>query len=164
MTALMDPDTAIESDDSDAIAELHRLHRVQRAGFLADPYPSIEERQGHLMLLAKMVLAHREQIRAAMIADFAVSPELFTDLVEVLGVAGRAAYAAEQLQAWTAGVSGGTVPTVGLCWRVQPGRTSIVAKRGFPPARFPRADRTRPSSPCRTACRLQVCTLLTPVP
>ena len=34
--------------------------------------------------------------------DFGAHPELFTDLVEVLGVAGRAAYAIEQLDAWMA--------------------------------------------------------------
>jgi coniferyl-aldehyde dehydrogenase len=37
-----------------------------------------------------------------MSADFGVHPELFTDLVEVLGVAGRAAYAIEQLETWMA--------------------------------------------------------------
>jgi len=37
-----------------------------------------------------------------MSADFGVHPELFTDLVEVLGVAGRAAYAIEQLESWMA--------------------------------------------------------------
>ena len=37
-----------------------------------------------------------------MSADFGVHPELFTDLVEVLGVAGRAAYAIEQLESWLA--------------------------------------------------------------
>ena len=37
-----------------------------------------------------------------MSADFGVHPTLATDLIEVLGVAGRAAYAAEQLEAWMA--------------------------------------------------------------
>jgi coniferyl-aldehyde dehydrogenase len=49
-----------------------------------------------------MVLGHRDEIRAAMSEDFGAHPDLFTDLVEVLGVAGRAAYAMEQLDSWMA--------------------------------------------------------------
>ncbi len=49
-----------------------------------------------------MLLGRRDEIRAAMSADFAAHPELFTDLVEVLGIAGRAAYAIEQLDTWMA--------------------------------------------------------------
>jgi len=85
---------------------------VQRAAFLADPYPSIEQRRGHLLAVAGMVTGHREQIRAALVADFAVAPELFTDLAEVLGVAGRAAHAAEQLSIWTAEDERPTEPAV----------------------------------------------------
>jgi coniferyl-aldehyde dehydrogenase len=102
VTTFITPDSAAVVDDSAAIAELHRLHGVQRAAYLADPCPTVAERRGHLMALAGMVLSHRAQIQAAMTADFAVSPELFTDLVEVLGNAGRAAYAAEHLDAWMA--------------------------------------------------------------
>jgi len=107
MTTLSSPlvdrpgDAAME-DDGAAIAELHRLHALQRATFLADPYPVAEQRKANLMSLAGMVMGAREQIRAAMSADFAVHPELFTDLVEVLGIAGRAAYAIEQLDGWMA--------------------------------------------------------------
>jgi len=49
-----------------------------------------------------MLISHRTQIQDAMSADFGVHPTLATDLIEVLGVAGRAAYAAEQLEAWMA--------------------------------------------------------------
>src|SRR5439155_13793981 len=80
----------------------HRLHAVQRKAFLADPYPAPAERQEMLGALAGMVLGHRDQIRAAMSEDFGAHPDLFTDLVEVLGVAGRAAYAIEQLESWLA--------------------------------------------------------------
>jgi coniferyl-aldehyde dehydrogenase len=102
MTTLVTPLSATDVDDGPAIAELHRLHALQRAAFLADPYPAAAVRQGHLGTLAQMVLSHRDEIRAAMSEDFGASPELFTDLVEVLGVAGRAAYAAEQLDSWMA--------------------------------------------------------------
>jgi coniferyl-aldehyde dehydrogenase len=48
------------------------------------------------------MLGQCDEIRAAMSADFAAHPGLFTHLVEVLGVAGRAAIAAERLGAWMA--------------------------------------------------------------
>ncbi len=99
---LLDSPAATDVDDGPAIAELHRLLEVQRTASRADPYPALEERKGHLMALAGMLLQHRDEIRAAMSADFGVHPELFTDLVEVLGVAGRAAYAVEQLDVWAA--------------------------------------------------------------
>ena len=56
MTTLVPPHTAA-ADDAAAIAELHRLHAVQRAAFLADPYPCAQERVGHLGALAAMVVA-----------------------------------------------------------------------------------------------------------
>ncbi len=102
MTSLITPSETVNVDDGPAIAELHRLFAVQRAAFQADPYPDAATRAGHLGALADMVTGHRAEIRAAMSADFGVHPELFTDLVEVLGVAGRAAYAIEQLGSWMA--------------------------------------------------------------
>src|SRR6202007_1398336 len=45
---------------------------------------------------------HRAQIQEAMSSDFGVHPTTATDLIEVLGVAGRAVYAAEHLEAWRA--------------------------------------------------------------
>ena len=102
MTTLLVPPAATATDDAAAIAELHRLHALQTAAYRKAPFPSADERRGHLMALAGMVLGHREQIRAAMSEDFAAHPDLFTDLVEVLGVAGRAAFAAEHLDTWMA--------------------------------------------------------------
>ncbi len=100
-TPLITP-SSTSVDDGPAIAELHRLHAVQRAAFLADPYPDADPRKGHLAALAGMVMGHRDDIRAAMSTDFGVHPELFTDLVEVLGVAGRAVYAIGQIDSWMA--------------------------------------------------------------
>jgi coniferyl-aldehyde dehydrogenase len=67
---------------------------------LKDPFPALEERQALLGALAGMVIGHRTQIEEAMSADFAVHPKIATDLIEVLGVAGRAMYAAEHLPEW----------------------------------------------------------------
>ena len=102
MTTLVPAQATTPSDDTAAIAELHELLALQRRAFRAETYPSLDVRRERLAALAGMVVANRQRIRDAMTSDFAVHPELFTDLVEVLGVAGRAMYAAEQLEAWTA--------------------------------------------------------------
>ena len=91
---------AIRSDDQGAIAELHETVERQRAAFQADPFPSLEERRGLLGALAGMLVSHRAAIEEAMSSDFGVHPPLAADLIEVLGPAGRAAYAAEQLEGW----------------------------------------------------------------
>jgi coniferyl-aldehyde dehydrogenase len=89
-------------DDGATIAELEEAVARQRAAFLADPFPSLEERQQLLGALAGMLMGHRAQIQQALSSDFAVHPPLAADLIEVLGPAGRAAYAAEQLPGWMA--------------------------------------------------------------
>ncbi len=86
--------------DEDAITELGQIVARQRAAFLADPSPSLEERQGLLAALAGMMMSHRTQIQDALSSDFGVHPSAAADLIEVLGPAGRAAYAAEQLAGW----------------------------------------------------------------
>ena len=88
------------TDDTTVIKELEEIVGRQRAAFLADPFPSLDERRALLAALAGMVMSHRTEIEEAMSADFGVHPTLATDLIEVLGVAGRAAYVAEQLEGW----------------------------------------------------------------
>ena len=70
MTAPVMPDHTVSPDgavdEGPALAELHRVFAVQKAAFVADPYPSADERKGHLTSLAAMLLGHREEIRAAM--------------------------------------------------------------------------------------------------
>ena len=81
MTTLLTPQVDTDIDDGPAIAELHRPHSVQRKAFLADPYPDAYMRKGHVGALAGMVLAHRDEIRVGMVADFGAHPDLFTDLM-----------------------------------------------------------------------------------
>jgi coniferyl-aldehyde dehydrogenase len=92
--------TATADHDDAVIAELHGIVERQRAAFLADPFPSLEERQGLLGDLAAMLMSRRTEIQLAISSDFGVHPPLAADLIEVLGPAGRAAYAAEQLPTW----------------------------------------------------------------
>src|SRR4051794_23141088 len=100
--ALIEQDARPSTNDADAIEELEQIVGRQRAAFLVDPYPSLEERMGLLQALAGMVMGHRSQIQEAMNSDFGVHPDTATDLIEVLGVAGRAAYAAGHLEQWMA--------------------------------------------------------------
>jgi coniferyl-aldehyde dehydrogenase len=86
--------------DAAAIQSLQQSFERQQRAFLAQPYPSLQERQGQLRALAGMMMQNRERIRKALSDDFAVHPELFTDLIEILGVAGRAGYALTQLESW----------------------------------------------------------------
>jgi coniferyl-aldehyde dehydrogenase len=89
-------------EDAAAIAELHQIVARQRAAFLADPCPSLNERRELLGALAGMLMSNRRQIEEALSADFGVHPAPAADLIEVLGPAGRAAYASEQLDSWMA--------------------------------------------------------------
>ncbi len=98
--ASVDTQASPRVNDEAAIVDLHAIVARQRAAFLRDPFPSLEERQSLLGALAGMLIGHREEIEAAMNSDFGVHPKLAADLIEVLGPAGRAGYAAEQLGAW----------------------------------------------------------------
>src|SRR6059058_1746073 len=89
--ALTENRPATMYDDAEAIAELDEIVGRQRTAFLADPFPSLEERRTLVGSIAAMVMGHRTEIEEAMSADFGVHPTLATDLIEVLGVAGRAA-------------------------------------------------------------------------
>jgi coniferyl-aldehyde dehydrogenase len=93
---------ATTGDDDAAIVELREIVQRQRAAFLADPFPSLEERQGLLGALAGMLMSNRTEIQEALSSDFGVHPAVAADLIEVLGPAGRAAYAVEQLDGWMA--------------------------------------------------------------
>jgi len=95
-------DDDVVTGDAQAIAALHGAFDRQQRAFLADPYPSLDERRSHLEALAGMMMSNRDRIRQAMSDDFAVHPELFADLIECLGIASRAAYAISQLAPWMA--------------------------------------------------------------
>lgn len=91
---------AAPTDDRAAIADLSRAFDAQRAAFAADRDPTIEERRGRLMALIGMMVGNRERISAAIAQDFGAHPAPASDLIEVLGVVGRAQYVLENLEAW----------------------------------------------------------------
>jgi coniferyl-aldehyde dehydrogenase len=100
--AITEKQTATTGDDTAAIVELQEIVERQRAAFLRDPFPSLEQRHAMLGALAGMMLSNRQQIQEAMSSDFGVHPALAADLIEVLGPVGRAVYAAEHVESWIA--------------------------------------------------------------
>ena len=83
-----------------SIRKLRDAFEAQKRAYLKDPYPSYDNRIKHLTALAGMIMANRDKVRKAMSDDFGAHPDAATDLIEVLGVAGRAAYAMGKLQEW----------------------------------------------------------------
>ena len=89
------------SDDAAAIKQLESALALQKKAFLKNQYPSIEERKANIGKIPAMVLGNRDAIREAMFKDFGTHPTATTDMVEILGVAGRAAYVMSKVEEWT---------------------------------------------------------------
>ena len=93
---------ATMSPAAESVERLRTQFDRQRVAFDRDPVTGIAERRELLSALAGAVVAHRAEIQEAMSSDFGFHPPVLTDLPEVLGVAGRAAYAIEHLETWAA--------------------------------------------------------------
>lgn len=101
-TATIAERTTASGSDAAAIARLQESLALQKAAFRRDPFPGMPRRVEHLQALAGMLVAGRGRIRAALREDFGSHPDAFTDLLEVLGPAGRAMAAIETLGDWMA--------------------------------------------------------------
>ncbi len=99
---LVDREQELAAGDEAAVADLRRSFEAQKAAFKAHPLPTPDERRSHLEALAGMMMANRQRIREALAADFAVHPDLFSDLIECAGIPARALFAISQLDAWMA--------------------------------------------------------------
>jgi coniferyl-aldehyde dehydrogenase len=86
--------------DDAAIAELHAAFSAARQAFEANRNPTLSERRGRVEALIHMMLKHRERISEALSNDFGTHPVATADLIEVLGVVGRAKYVLEHLEEW----------------------------------------------------------------
>ena len=87
-------------DDATAIAELASAFTAQKKAFAANRSPAIEQRRERLMALIGMMMANRERIGDALVNDFGAHPRPASDLIEVLGVVGRAQYVLEHVEQW----------------------------------------------------------------
>ena len=88
------------NSDAGAIRALEAAFLAQRLAFADDRRPSIEVRRERLSALMGMMLANRERISAAIALDFGAHPVPASDLIEVLGVVGRAQHVLENLEEW----------------------------------------------------------------
>jgi coniferyl-aldehyde dehydrogenase len=102
MSILETPATNAATDYADgaAIAQLEAAFRTQRQAFSTDRTPSLEVRKGRLGALMGMMITNRERISAAIALDFGAHPVPASDLIEVLGVVGRAQYVLDNLEEW----------------------------------------------------------------
>ena len=91
-----------QTSDAAAIARLHESFAAQKAAFLRDPSPSLETRRERVLSVGAILAANRVRVRDAMSSDFHQHPQVFAEMVEVLGMVGRAQWAADHLEAWMA--------------------------------------------------------------
>ena len=91
---------ASHASDREVINELRVRFDAQQRAFSADRSPTLEQRKQRLEALVRMMLSNRERIGDALQQDFGAHPRPASDLIEVLGVLGRAQYVLEHLEAW----------------------------------------------------------------
>lgn len=93
-------DDVKKTDDTTAIAALHRAFERQKKAFLAHPYPSAKERTANLETICNMLVSNRERIRQAMASDFAVHHPLATDLLETLKIVDSTIFIMTNVENW----------------------------------------------------------------
>ena len=98
------------TDDSAAITELQSAFDAQRKAFAANRSPTLAERTERLQALIGMMLGNRERISTALSQDFGAHPIPAADLIETLGVVGRAQYVLAHLEEWMAATPRETDP------------------------------------------------------
>ncbi len=94
------PQPFVAADDEAAIADLRQKFEAQRVAFAADRDPSLDERRARIGALMEMIAGNRARIVAALAQDFGTQPRGASELIEVLGVLGRAQYVLDQLEEW----------------------------------------------------------------
>jgi coniferyl-aldehyde dehydrogenase len=102
MSILAETPAVHSSDDSVAIAALTASLDLQKKAFAANRNPTLAERRDRLGALVAMMGVNRTRIGEALAADFGAHPAHASDLIEVLGVIGRAHYVLEHLEQWMA--------------------------------------------------------------
>ena len=96
------PTAQDRTDDGAAIADLNDAFAAQRKAFAADRYPDLRVRRDRIGALAGMLVSNRERIGDALSSDFGNHPRGASDLIEMLGIAGRAQYVLDHLEEWMA--------------------------------------------------------------
>ncbi len=91
-----------DADDSAAIPSLKAAFDQQRAAFARERYPSLQQRQERIQALIGMLVGNRGRIGEALSSDFGHHPKGASDLIEMLGIVGRAQYVLDHLEEWMA--------------------------------------------------------------
>jgi coniferyl-aldehyde dehydrogenase len=80
--------------------ELHRLFAAQKAAFLNNSMPTLEQRLDRLRRLEAAMVENRVGFQKTLNEDFGQHPALVTDLFETGGVIGRSRYIQAMLGEW----------------------------------------------------------------
>jgi coniferyl-aldehyde dehydrogenase len=80
--------------------ELHRLFAAQKAAFLQNSMPTLDERLDRLRRLEAAMVENRVGFQKTLNEDFGQHPALVTDLFETGGVIGRSRYVQAMLGEW----------------------------------------------------------------
>ena len=94
------PEPTPANDDSAAIRETVAAFEAQRRAFSADRAPSLAERRARIEALVGALVGNRARIGEALSSDFGHHPSGASDLIEMLGIVGRAQFVLEHLEAW----------------------------------------------------------------
>ena len=89
-------------DDAAAIAAMQSAFAAQKQAFATDRRPDLATRRVRVENIITMMLTYRERIAVALATDFGAHPAPASDLLEVLGVVGRAQYVLANLETWMA--------------------------------------------------------------
>lgn len=80
--------------------EAQRVFALQRAAYLADPYPSLEQRLDRLAKLERILIDNADAIAAAIQKDFGHRCEMESKLLEVYGCVDGIRYTRRKLKRW----------------------------------------------------------------
>jgi coniferyl-aldehyde dehydrogenase len=79
---------------------LDHIFRLQKEAFLRNPYPSSEQRVELMQRVPAMLRKYRQQIHAALDADFGGHSHEQTDLLDILGMFERAKFNVGHVRKW----------------------------------------------------------------
>ena len=92
--------SAIDESDSATITGLKTAFEAQRKAFAAERYPTLAVRKDRIGALIGMLVGNRARIADALSSDFGHHPKGAADLIEMIGIVGRAQYVLEHLEEW----------------------------------------------------------------
>ncbi|MBK6583733.1 MAG: aldehyde dehydrogenase family protein [Pseudomonadales bacterium] len=92
--------TMATADDQVAIERLHDTFKLQQKAFHGDPDPSTASRVDLLKAIPPMMMKNAKRIAEALASDFGHHPELTAYMFDVLNVASRAEYVANNVARW----------------------------------------------------------------